>query len=200
MKKYKLISKFLVVAMTLSILGFGTDIKASAEEKPVDFGTATGLYKQNPRPYVEYAGIDHYPVLIGEKVSIDISSKYEGDYSPYNKYDTVHYRAFITNVEKEEYKEITTGYSKAVPVQDAFTIKYDTQLTAGKYKIMILVKKSTAEGINKGPYGDYDNVYYISFTCFDNDDLKDLSTLGISPGNASNDGLAVEDKDYILLK
>lgn len=197
MKKFKLVSKFLVIAMSLSILGTGTSIEAKAEEKPVDFGTATGLYKQNPRPYVEYAGVDHYPVLKSEKVTIDITSKYEGDYSPYNKYDTVHYRAFITNIEKEEYKEITTGYSKAVAAQDTFTIKYDTPLTVGKFKIMVLVKKSSAEGINKGDYGDYDNVYYINFICFDNAPSEDLTSLGISSGNASNDGLAVEDKDYI---
>lgn len=187
----------LAVAVTVSVLCIGTGTEAKAMDNLIDYGTVTKINKEVQNPYVEYAGVNHYPVLKGDKIAVNMSAKYDGDYSDYDNYDDVQYRVFITNSEKEEYVEITNGYSTPISAPKNFSISYDKALDAGNYKVMVLVKKSKANGANKGKYGDYDNAYYFNFTCFQNAPLEDMNSLGTISGNAANDGMAVEDKNYI---
>lgn len=187
----------LAVAVTGLVLCTGTGIRAKAADNLIDYGTQTGLNKEVQHPYVEYAGVDHYPVLKGDKVTINMSAKYDGDYSDYSDYDNVQYRVFITNADKEEYVEITNGYSEAIEAPKSFTISYDKSLDAGNYKVMVLVKQSKADGTTKGKYGNYDNVYYFNFTCFESAPSENAASIGVTPGNAANDGMAVEDDNYI---
>lgn len=135
---------FSVITITsLIFITCSTSAKADTTETDfshTDFGTVSGLSVEKQNPYVEYAGVDHYPVLSGDTIKINMSSKYDGDYSDYGNYDPVQYRAFIAKSENEDYTELTNGYSNAIPAYNEFTIEDNNALTEGKYKVMIFVK------------------------------------------------------------
>jgi hypothetical protein len=68
--------------------------KYTVEPKYSESINGNKVEKRNP--YVEYAGVDHYPVISGDTVKINMTSKYDGDYSDYGNYDPVQYRVFIS--------------------------------------------------------------------------------------------------------
>jgi len=194
---------FSVITITsLIFMTCSTSAKADTTETDfshTDFGTVSGLSVEKQNPYVEYAGVDHYPVLIGDTIKINMSSKYDGDYSDYGNYDPVQYRVFIAKSENEDYTELTNGYSNAIPAYNEFTIEDNNALTEGKYKVMIFVKRSSSNGADQNSYGTYDKIYNFNFTCYNSSDApkNDDSKISNSSGNIVNDGMAVEDNDYI---
>lgn len=194
---------FSVITITaLILMTCSTSAKADTPETEflhTNFGAVLGLSIEKQNPYVEYAGVDHYPVINGDTIKISMTSKYDGDYSDYGNYDTVQYRVFIAKVENEGYTELTDGYSNPMPAYNEFTIEDNNALTEGEYKIMIFVKKSSASGIDQNSYGDYDKIYNFNFTCYksSNAPKNDDSKISNLSGNIVNDGMAVEDNDYI---
>ncbi|WP_026887587.1 DUF5050 domain-containing protein [Clostridium beijerinckii] len=194
---------FLVITITsLIFMTCSTSAKADTTETDfphTDFGTISGLSIEKQNPYVEYAGVDHYPVLSGDTIKINMSSKYDGDYSDYSNYDPVQYRVFIAKGENEDYTELTDGYSNPIPAYNEFTIEDTKALTEDKYKVMIFVKKSSSNGADPNSYGSYDKIYNFNFTCYNSSNApkNDNSKISNSSGNIVNDGMAVEDNDYI---
>lgn len=194
---------FSVITITsLIFMTCSTSAKADTTETDfshTDFGTVSGLSIEKQNPYVEYAGVDHYPVLSGDTIKINMSSKYDGDYSDYGNYDPVQYRVFIAKSENEDYTELTDGYSNPIPAYNEFTIEDNNALTEGKYKVMIFVKKSSSNGTDQNSYGAYDKTYNFNFNCYNSSDApkNDDSKISNSSGNIVNDGMAVEDNDYI---
>ncbi|GEP64674.1 hypothetical protein CBE01nite_24420 [Clostridium beijerinckii] len=194
---------FSVITITsLIFMTCSTSAKADTTETDfshTDFGTISGLSIEKQNPYVEYAGVDHYPVLSGDTIKINMSSKYDGDYSDYSNYDPVQYRVFIARSENEDYTELTDGYSNPIPAYNEFTIEDNNALTEGKYKVMIFVKRSSSNGADQNSYGAYDKIYNFNFTCYNSLDVpkNDDSKISNSSGNIVNDGMAVEDNDYI---
>lgn len=194
---------FSVITITsLIFMTCSTSAKADTTETDfshTDFGTVSGLSVEKQNPYVEYAGVDHYPVLIGDTIKINMSSKYDGDYSDYGNYDPVQYRVFIAKSENEDYTELTNGYSNAIPAYNEFTIEDNNALTEGKYKVMIFVKKSSSNGTDQNSYGTYDKIYNFNFICYNSSDAPKNgdSKISNSSGNIVNDGMAVEDNNYI---
>lgn len=194
---------FSVITITsLIFITCSTSAKADTTETDfshTDFGTVSGLSVEKQNPYVEYAGVDHYPVLSGDTIKITMRSKYDGDYSDYGNYDPVQYRVFIAKSENEDYTELTNGYSNAIPAYNEFTIEDNNALTEGKYKVMIFVKKSSSNGTDQNSYGAYDKIYNFNFNCYNSSDApkNDDSKISNSSGNIVNDGMAVEDNDYI---
>ncbi|AJG99396.1 hypothetical protein LF65_02823 [Clostridium beijerinckii] len=194
---------FSVITITsLIFMTCSTSAKADTTETDfshTDFGTVSGLSVEKQNPYVEYAGVDHYPVLSGDTIKINMSSKYDGDYSDYSNYDPVQYRVFIAKSENEDYTELTNGYSNPIPSYNEFIIEDNNALTEGKYKVMIFVKKSSSNGTNQNSDGAYDKIYNFNFTCYNSSDIpkNDDSKISNSSGNIVNDGMAVEDNDYI---
>jgi hypothetical protein len=162
---------------------------------PKNYGELTSLSIEEQRPFVEYGGVDKYPVLSGEKININVFSKYNGDYSALERYDDISYRVFIKSG-NEEYEEITKGYTRPIPIMEEFSLHYDKNLEAGLYEILIFVKKANYIGQYNAKYGDYDNLYNFKFNCYDrfNKEYKVSEDL---PGNIVNNGLAVEDENFI---
>lgn len=201
----KIINRFISVTAIVALILISYNTSAKADDtsgkdfEHADFGTVSGLAVEKQNPYVEYAGVDHYPVISGDSVKINMTSKYDGGYSDYGNYDPVQYRVFIAKGEDKRYTELTNGYSNAIPEYNEFVTEDDKPLTEGDYKVMIFVKKSSSNGLDKNSYGAYDNIYNFNFTCYGslnapkNDDSK-VSNLS---GNIVNDGMAVEDDDYI---
>lgn len=205
MRLTKIISEFFSVIIIPAIILISYNSSAKADEASgadfahTDLGTVSGLAVEKQSPYVEYAGVDHYPVISGDTVKINISSKYDGDYSDYGSYDPVQYKVFIAKDNDKRYTELTKGYTKAIPAYNDFIIEDSHPLTEGNYKVMIFVKKSSSKGIAQNSYGTYDNLYNFNFTSFSslNAPKNDDSKVSNSSGNIVNDGMAVEDDDYI---
>lgn len=205
MKSIKVINRFFSVTIisALILMLFNTSAKAddtsSTDFAHTDLGTISGLSVEKQSPYVEYGGVDHYPVISGDTVKINMTSKYDGDYSDYGNYDQVQYRVFIAKDSDKGYTELTNGYSNAIPAYNDFIIEYNKPLTEGNYKVMIFVKKSSSSGIEQNSYGAYDKIYNFNFTCYSssNTPKNNDSNLSNSSGNIVNDGMAVEDDDYI---
>lgn len=197
MNKNRVIIKILAAAVTGLVICTGAGTQVKAADKYIDYGTQTGLNKEVQHPYVEYAGTDHYPILKGDNLTVNMSSKYDGDYSDYSEYADVQYKVFITKADKEEYIEITNGYSEPIQAPKNFSVRYSKALDTGNYKVMVLVKGAKEDGVNKGKYGNYDNVYYFNFTCFQGAPSENTDSIGTTSGNAVNDGMAVEDDNNI---
>ena len=142
MRSIKIINKFFSFTAIVALIVISCSISAKADTYGTDFGTVSGLGVEKQNPYVEYAGVDHYPVISGDSVKINMTSKYDGSYSDYDNYDPVQYRVFIAKSDDKGYTELTNGYSNAISAYDKFVIEYSKPLTEGNYKVMIFVKKS----------------------------------------------------------
>ena len=205
MRLTKGINRFFSITTIAALIFISCNMSAKADETSstdfahTDFGTISGLSVEKQSPYVEYAGVDHYPVISGDTVKINMTSKYDGGYSDYGNYEPVQYRVFIAKDNDKGYRELTNGYSNAIPAYNDFIIEDSKTLTEGNYKVMIFVKKSSSKGVDKNSYGAYDKIYNFNFICYNSsNDLKnDNSKVTNSSGNIVNDGMAVEDDDYI---
>ena len=158
MRSIKVINRFFSVTTIAALILISYNTSAKADISGTDFshtdlGTVSGLAVEKQNPYVEYAGVDHYPVISGDTVKINMTSKYDGDYSDYGNYDPVQYRVFIAKGDDKGYKELTNGYTNAMPAYNEFIIEDSQPLTEGNYKVMIFVKKSSSKGIEKNSYG-----------------------------------------------
>lgn len=204
MRSTKIINRFFSVTTILALIFISCDMSTKADTSGTDFahtdfGTISGLSVEKQNPYVEYAGVDHYPVISGNIVKINMTSRYDGAYSDYGNYDSVQYRVFIAKDDDKGYTELTNGYSNAMPAYKEFIIEDSQPLTEGNYKVMIFVKKASSNGIDQNLYGAYDKIYNFNFTCYNNSNApkNNASKVSNSSGNIVNDGMAVEDNDYI---
>jgi hypothetical protein len=204
MRSTKVINRFFSVTTIVALIFISCDMSTKADTSGTDFahtdfGTVSGLSVEKQNPYVEYAGVDHYPVISGDTVKINMTSKYDGAYSDYGNYDSVQYRVFVAKEDDKRYTELTNGYSNSMPAYKEFIIEDSQPLTEGNYKVMILVKKASSNGIDQNSYGAYDKIYNFNFTCYNSSNApkNNAQKVSNSSGNIVNNGMAVEDDDYI---
>ncbi|WP_160686970.1 DUF5050 domain-containing protein [Clostridium sp. C2-6-12] len=204
MRSTKVINKIFLVTTIVAVIFISCVISTKADTSGTDlahtdFGTVSGLSVEKQNPYVEYAGVDHYPVISGDTVKINTISRYDGAYSDYGNYDPVQYRVFIAKEDDKRYTELTNGYSNPMPAYKEFIIEDSHPLTEGNYKVMIFVKKASSNGIDQNSYGAYDKIYNFNFTCYNNSNVPKNNDTKVSnsSGNIVNNGIAVEDDDYI---
>jgi len=143
MKLIKAINRFFSVAIIAALILISCNTSAKADDASgtdfahTDLGTISGLSVEKQNPYVEYAGVDHYPVISGDTVKINMNFKDDWDYSDYGNYDPVQYRVFIAKDNDKGYTELTNGYSNAIPAYNDFIIEGSQPLTEGNYTIVI---------------------------------------------------------------
>ena len=106
-------------------------------------------------PKINFVGIDHSPLIEGDKESFLFTSK---------GYDKVQYRAFLYTESKNEWKQIMP-WTNAVDSSIPYKFSYDTPFESGKYKLSVWVKRSGAKGINSNKNGDYDSYYVAELNC-----------------------------------
>src|SRR5471030_2426056 len=101
MRSTKVINRFFSITIIAALIFISCNMSAKADETSgtdfahTDLGTISGLLVEKQSPYVEYAGVDHYPVISGDTVKINMTSTYDGGYSDYGNYEPVQYRVFI---------------------------------------------------------------------------------------------------------
>lgn len=124
-------------------------------------------------PKILFAGLDHSPIVAGDKASIYITSDY-------NK--NVKYRVFLYSEENQKWEELTKGYSESIEGKKVFTINSGKEFTTGKYKLVIHIKKEESKE-------KYDNYYVTDINCISKNN-KDIIN--------SNGNMSVSKTNYLL--
>ena len=106
-------------------------------------------------PNINFIGIDHSPLIEGDKESFLFTSK------GCNK---VQYRAFLYTEAKNEWKEVMP-WTDAVDSNIPCKFSYSAPFESGKYKLSVWVKRAGAKGINSNKNGDYDSYYVAELNC-----------------------------------
>lgn len=103
-------------------------------------------------PIINYVGIDHAPLLVGDTESFKLTaSNYEGK---------VQYAAFMFDGTKWSN---LSGYCVATDSKTPYTLAIKNKFKSGKYKISIWVRKAGVVGAKSSVFGDYESVYATAF-------------------------------------
>lgn len=124
-------------------------------------------------PKILFAGLDHSPIVAGDKANFYVTSDYN---------ETVQYRAFLYSEENQKWEELTKGYSEATEGKKVFTINSDKEFVTGKYKLVIHIKKTESKE-------KYDNYYVANINCISKD-VKDIIS--------TNSNMNVSKSNYVL--
>ena len=124
-------------------------------------------------PKILFAGLDHSPIVAGDRASFYITSDY-------NK--NVQYRVFLYSEENQKWEELTKGYSEAIEGKKVFTINSGKEFITGKYKLVIHIKKTESKE-------KYDNYYVTNINCISKD-VKDVIS--------TNSNMNVSKSNYVL--
>ncbi|GCD12725.1 hypothetical protein [Clostridium tagluense] len=109
-------------------------------------------------PKINYLGVDHSPLVVGDTEKFTITSEYDG---------LVQYKAFIFDGEK--WSELTSGYGEAVDAKTPYVLPETSAFKLGKYKLSIWVKRAGVASVNeKG----YDTFYIASLNCVTRDNAN----------------------------
>lgn len=110
-------------------------------------------------PIINYVGVDHSPLVVGDTEKFTVTSKYEG---------MVQYRAFLFDGTK--WNELTNGYSEAVDAKTPYVLPETKPFKLGKYKLSVWVKAAGETGISSNK--NYDNYYVTNLNCTTKDDAN----------------------------
>ncbi|MBX4270577.1 hypothetical protein [Clostridium estertheticum] len=131
--------------------------------------TANAATTTAATPVINYTGIEHSPLVVGDTETFTVTSaKYSGD---------VQYRAFIGN-EAGKWTELTTGYTAAVSSKTPYVLPASKALTLGKYKVSIWVKAAGKNGVKSNSTGNFDSFYVGALNCVSKDDNNRVYTNG----------------------
>lgn len=108
----------------------------------------------NEKVEVSLVGVDHSPLVVGDTETFYLTSK---------NAEKVQYKVLISDKDKEEWTEITDGYSEMVDATVPYAVKYPGVFKKGKYKLKVEVRE-------EGSIKDYDNTYLFYLSCVDRDD------------------------------
>ena len=103
---------------------------------------------------VSFVGVDHSPLVVGDTETFYLTSK---------NAEKVQYKVFISDKDKEDWTEITEGYSELVEATVPYAVKYPGVFKKGKYKLLVQVREASS-------IKDYDNTYTFYLSCVDRDD------------------------------
>ena len=107
-------------------------------------------------PKINYVGVDHSPLVVGDTEKFTVTSKYEG---------LVQYRAFL--FDGRTWSELTSGYGAAVDAKTPYVLPETSPFKLGKYKLSVWVKKA---GVNSTK--NYDSYYVTNLNCLTRDDAN----------------------------
>ncbi|MGH4123092.1 MAG: hypothetical protein ACREV6_09210 [Clostridium sp.] len=114
-------------------------------------------------PVINYIGVEHSPLVVGDTEKFTITSTYTGD---------VQYRAFLYNEKANKWSELTEGYNQvAVSANTPYVLPETAKFDAGKYKLSVWVKRAGETGIKSNKNGDFDSYLVSALNCVakDND-------------------------------
>lgn len=141
------------------------------------FFISSTTYAKVQLPKINFVGIEHSPLVVGDSESFYVTSDYEG---------LVEYRVWINKVNTSVWEDITKGYTKAVDAKTPYVISPDKKFEKGKYKLSVWVKKAETEGENKA---GYDTNYIANLNCVDKDDNNRVYV---------NNDMDIEKNEYTL--
>lgn len=109
-------------------------------------------------PVIDFCKLDHSPIIEGHDFSVYMNAKIDMD---------VQYNAFIYDIQRDTYSNITSGYSQTINGKTPFFVKYNKKLSSGLYKLQIFVKRANVKGdkYNSKLKINYDNLYESEFKC-----------------------------------
>lgn len=142
MKLKKLISGCLTVALALTFT-VSTQVKAAEN-----------------LPEVAFVGVDHSPLVVGDKETFYLTSKGTG---------LVQYRVFQNKLGTDDWNEITSGYSKATDAAVPYAVSVPQAYELGGYKLSVWVKAAGTEGKYSNSNGGYDSIYIANLNCVEKD-------------------------------
>ncbi|MCB2288497.1 Ig-like domain-containing protein [Clostridium sp. CS001] len=115
-------------------------------------------------PIINYVGVEHSPLIVGDTEKFTITSKYEGK---------VQYRAFLFDGSK--WSEVTSGYGVAVDAKTPYVLPETPAFKLGNYKLSVWVKKAGTAGYNSKGY----DTYYVAYlNCVSRNDASRVYASG----------------------
>lgn len=125
-------------------------------------------------PLVNNFKILQQPVLKNEKIHIQITSNTETD---------VQYRIFLYNYIDGifdatykygaiNYTELTNGFTSPIKGSSSYNFSSPKELSAGKYRILVYVKRANSQGEHSNIHTDYDNFYTDYIRVLEKDSTK----------------------------
>jgi hypothetical protein len=114
-------------------------------------------------PEISFVGIEHSPLVEGDKESFILSSKeYDGQ---------VQYRVRLNKMGTNEWTDITNGYTAPVDSKAPWEVKYEKPFSVGHYNVSVWVKIAGTNGTKVSKDGRYDNLYTAYLNCVSKDPL-----------------------------
>ena len=110
---------------------------------------------------VSFVGVDHSPLVAGEKEKFYITSKYA---------ERVQYRAWVYSENTKTWEDITNGYTPMVDADKPYEISPDKKFWVGKYKLWIWVREEKS-------LKEYDNYNVSYLNCVTKDDSNRVYTI-----------------------
>jgi hypothetical protein len=129
-------------------------------------------------PTINYVGVSHSPLVVGDTEVFTVTSNYEGE---------VQYRAFLYNGTK--WSELTEGYGEAVDAKTPYVLPETEAFKLGKAQLSVWVKRADETGIKSNKNGDFDNYYVANLNCVSRDDANRVYANG--EAQVETDGLTV---------
>ena len=130
-------------------------------------------------PTVNYVGVDHSPLVVGDTEVFTVTSKYEGK---------VQYRAFL--FDGKEWSELTKGYGEAVDAKTPYALPETKEFKAGKQQLSVWVKRAGETGVKSNKNGNYDNYYVAALNAVAKDDANRVYANG--DAKVETNGLTVK--------
>ncbi|MBZ9688905.1 hypothetical protein G9F72_021535 [Clostridium estertheticum] len=112
-------------------------------------------------PTVNYVGIEHSPLIVGDTEKFTVTSNYTGD---------VQYRAFQFN--GKAWTELTKGYTAPVDAKTPYVLPETAKYTLGQHKLSVWVKKAGTTGVKSNSLGSFDTYYSAALNCVAKDDAN----------------------------
>ena len=137
-------------------------------------------YAKEQLPKINFLGMEHSPLVVGDKGNFYVTSNYEG---------MVQYRVWINKVNTNIWEDITEGYTTAVDAKIPYIISPDRVFAEGKYKLSVWVKRAEGEGVNKGSKGTYDTYYVANLNCVKKDNNNRIYV---------NNAMDIEKEEYTI--
>jgi hypothetical protein len=112
-------------------------------------------------PTINYVGVSHSPLVVGDTETFTVTSNYAGD---------VQYKAFL--FDGKAWEELTNGYSAVVDAKTPYVLPETNAFKLGQYKLSVWVKKAGTAGITSNNNGGYDSYYVANLNCVSKDDAN----------------------------
>ena len=133
-------------------------------------------------PAINFVGVEHSPLVVGDTETFTVTSSYEGE---------VQYRAFLYSEKTDKWTELTAGYTVAKDAKEVVSLPKTSAFELGKYKLSVWVKRAgeTGKNFSKAYNDSYDSYYVAYLNCVNKDDANRVYANGDM--NVKVDGLKV---------